>query len=327
MRALTRLGQKDEPAIGYRLSVWILFLIPGSELSSAEEIRLTDEQLAMRARLGVVVLSADNKVELKIPLGFMDDKIQGQVLLVNDSKAPATIANVKTSCGCTSAVPVEELIQAGGRNILLVDYRPKSAGKSRLEALITFGEKEFHLSGIAETMPRMALVSTTMEFGKNDRANIVIKKFAPTRIDRLIVSPASIKVENFVDGDESVSATLVRAPDRFHDHVSVSPALGDRSYAGLNLTVHYKGMVDALPRRIIATGKTLRFYLRGDVEPLVKADEMSISFDGQTLCVPCKVTPQNGVLKVLIEDVFEPGEHMLSVQMNDFSFPLTIIKR
>lgn len=274
-----------------------------------------------------MLLSGESEVELVFPSGYLDDAIEGKVMLVNDSKAAAAIADIKTSCGCTSAIPIEQSIAADNKNVLLIDYHPKTVGKSRVEAVLTFGEKQFHLSGIAETKPRLVQATPGVTFTRDGHAKVRIKKLTPTPVDRLIVFPSSIKVEDFLDGEEFVQATLLRDPDRFHDHLSISPAIEDRSYSAMQFGAAYKGSVEALPRRLFITGEKQSFYLRGDVEPLAKMTQMKMTSEGKVLFVPCEASLQNGVLKVQVEDAFEIGEHKFAVEVDGFTFPLTVIKR
>jgi hypothetical protein len=294
---------------------------------SPQEISLTQAEFEASAKLGVVKVSGDTEVELTFPEGFMDDEIRGRVSLVNDGSVAASVSQVATSCGCTTAIPIEKSVAAGKYGILLMNYSPKAVGEAKVEASFRFGDKEFHLSGVAKTKPRFQQPVASLTFDESGKIEVRLEKKVATKVDRFVVFPPTMKLENFKDSDVFVSVTVLRDPDESHRELLISPAFGEKQYKQMHFELRYPGEIQVLPRRLIANQEKLRFFLRGDVESLAGVEKMQIKFGDKVQAVACQTTLVGGVLAVEFENPFEAGEYQTVMQLKDVSFSLPISAR
>lgn len=293
----------------------------------AQEITLSQAEFEASAKLGVVMVSGDTEVELTFPEGFMDDEIRGRVALVNDAAMMASVSEVTTSCGCTSAIPLEKSVATGKTSFLLMDYTPKAVGEAKVEASFRFGDKEYHLFGIAKTKPRFQQSVTSLTFDNSGKIDVRFEKRVASKVDRFVVFPPTMKIENFKDNELFVSATVLRDPDESHRELLISPAFGEKDYKQMRFELRYLGEVQVLPRRLIANQEKLRFFLRGDVESLAGVEKLQVKFGDTVKDIPCKATLLGGVLSVQFVNPFEAGEYQTVMRLNDVSFPLPISAR
>ena len=156
---------------------------------------------------------------------------------------------------------------------------------------------------------------------------VQIKKHVKTPVDRFVVFPTSVVVKNFKDTEHFVEATIVRDPKKMYAVLSLSPSVGEKSYQAIRFHMRYKGAVDVLPRRLIATSDKLRFYLRGDIESLQGTEQMKIRMDEQTKTVDCSASLSGSVLVVEFQNIFDPGDHRAVVEMGNVTFPLLVSVR
>lgn len=272
-------------------------------------------------------ISGDAEVELAFPEGFMDDEIRGRISLVNDGSVAAGVSQVATTCGCTTAIPIEKSVAAGKYSILLMNYNPKAVGEAKVEANFHFGDKDFHLFGIAKTKPRFQQPVASLTFDESGMIEIRLEKKVATKVDRFVVFPPSMKIENFKDSDIFVSATVHRDPEESHRELLISPAFGEKEYKQMRFELRYQGEIQVLPRRLIANQEKLRFFLRGDVESLAGVEKMQIKFGDRMQTLACQTTLVGGVLSVEFKNPFEAGEYQTVMQLNDVSFSLPISAR
>jgi len=297
------------------------------EVVPEQEVRWVEgDELAQLAKLGVVRFNGDPNVKLSFPDLFLGDESRGKVLLVNDSALEAAVSNVTTSCGCTTAIPVEKSIAAEDSSLLLIDYVPKSAGKALVEAHFKFGEKEFHLTGVSMVKPRLTQVTSSLSFDQSGKTQIEVRKHAPTPISRLVVFPPSLLVENLVDEPEKFIATLIRDPSRTPAEFRLSPAHGTIEYPEFRYQLRYPGVVELLPRRVVSSDGVAKFYLRGDVAKIADAKEIAIEKIGEPFKLPCVVSLAGAAVSVRFEHSLEPGEYECTAKIKDvsFSLPMTV---
>ncbi|MCG8651835.1 MAG: DUF1573 domain-containing protein [Pirellulales bacterium] len=284
----------------------------------ADEFDLSKDQISKLTKLGVVSLSSKSEVKLTFPEGYMDDEIRGAVLLVNDSDETATVSTVKTSCGCTAAIPVEKSIEAGKQNILVFHYRPKAVGDAKIEAAFAFGGKDFVLRGVAKTLPRFQQSTASLTFDE-DEVELVLTKHTPTKVDRFVIFPSSVKYKDLKDSDDTVRIKLIR-PEENPKEILFSPAFGEKTYKQMRMELNYKGVVEVLPRHVVAHSSKVRFFLRGDTEPL--ADATNIVIGDQE--IDCRVSQRGRILAVEFEYTFAPGDHRPTTRIGEMSFPLSV---
>ena len=239
-----------KPHFALRTSFFVVVFV---SLSQGQEIPVLKDEVDQMVKLGVVNYSGPSVVDLVVPDGFMGDAIRGRVLLVNDGELTATISEITTSCGCTSAIPIERMVPAGKRNLLLITYQPKSPGSRLLNARFMFGEQEFRLTAKAVTYPRFKQLARTLQFDENGCAQVEIQKQVKTPLDRLIVFPSTLRVAEFKDGEDVFGAKIHRDPERTGSQVSVIPAFGTTEYSPIDFELRYPGLFEVLPRRVVVT--------------------------------------------------------------------------
>ena len=298
-----------------------------ASLSLAQEIPVLKNELDQMAKLGVVKLSGPTSVELVVPDGFMGDAVHGRVLLINDGEAAATISDVSTSCGCTSAIPVERIVSAGRRNLLLITYHPKAPGTRLLEARFTYGNKEFHLTGKAITHARFVQTTRTLEFDENGSVQVEVHKPTKTPLDRLVVFPSTLRVTDFEDRDEVFRAKIQRDPKRTTPDITIVPALGATEYSPIDFELRYPGLFEVLPRRVVVTGSSVSFFVRGEVDSLADSKDLTVIVDGKERVLPCELSLVGPVLRVVFQSPFESGDYRANVKIKDASFPLLVTVR
>jgi hypothetical protein len=294
---------------------------------NAQQIELEKGAYDKLVKLGTVKYSGDAKVDLSFPDGFIGDEIHGAVLLQNDSGSTATISNVETSCGCTSAIPEARQIGPGESNLLLIDYDPRREGKANVEARFRMGDREFLCAGVANTKPRMSPTMNTLSFDGSGEAHIEIRKHTKTPLDRLLVLPSTLRVKDFVDLPEVVKAILVRDPDRTTAEVSIIPSFGRQDYPQIVYRLRYTGVVEALPRRIVTGTSNVKFFLRGDVHALSNQTELILEIEGKPYRFGCQTSLAGDVLSVAFDQNLEPGDYTARATLANVSFPIVLTVR
>jgi hypothetical protein len=294
-----------------------------------KEFEVRQPDVEALAKFGVVKVSSDSSVELDIPAGFIGDTIKGRVLVINDTNQDLPLSEVETSCGCTSAIPVQREVVAGKAVLILMDYQAKAVGESRIEAQFDVGSKPFHLYATARTKPRLTPNESALTFDEHGRAAFSFRKHVATPINRFDALPTSLKVENVIDDDAVVRATLVRETQKTPTSVVIIPAYDDQSHPQTVFHLRYPGHVEALPRSVIASDSGVKFFLRGDVETLSSAKTITLrsripEFEKQS---SCEVAKLGAVVSVTMKVDLEPGDYTFTATLSDISFPLSITVR
>ncbi len=310
-----------------RHTLVVLLVAVTATWSLGQEIPLQKPDVDRLAKLAVVTFTGPKSIKLSIPGGFMGDPIEGRILLVNDSGTTASISEIKTSCGCTSAIPIERSVSDGKRNLLLLTYEPKAPGTQKIEAHFEFGGKEFWLHGVAETRPRFQATKSALEFDENGRAVIELRKLVPTPVDRLVVLPSTFSIESFEESADFVRGKLVRDPQRNWTDVNVIPVFKTDEHSSLGFELRYPGVVEVVPRRVIVSDEEATFYLRGDVLPLDGAKELTLTENHMEYVLPCDVGLNGTVLRVSFKTPFAAGDYSATIKIKDSTFPLLLTVR
>jgi len=295
----------------------------------AQEIELSEVEFNSLTKLGIVTLSAGREFDLSFPGAYMGDEVKGRVSLVNDTDADAGIEEITTSCGCTSALPVEKSVAAGKHSFLLLSYNAKGIGDSRIEIRFRFGHQDILLTGRAKTKSRFNQSVGFLTFDETARTEVTVKKYIPTLVESVSVFPPQLSVADFKDFPGHVSLTLRHPPNETPSDVTLEPIANGKTYAPIRYELRYPGRLDVLPRRLMANRELLRMFVRGDVGSLKGANEMEVSIDGKSETVACQITEVSAGTMMMIEfkNIFATGDHQVTIKVKDVSFSIPVTAR
>ncbi len=296
--------------------------------AESQILELNQQQLEQRPILGKVLLQGDHECALQFPDTFLGNPIHGRVLLENNSDQSAKIDAIVSSCGCTSAVPVQRTVASEKSDWLLLDYTPKAIGRKPIGVRFDFGGTTSDLKGEVRTRPRFVVSKSAVRFPESRIAEIILRKTTGDPVDRLIIHPADAFTSRFRDEKDKLVVQVRCLEERYPSRIILTPILRDQTQEDIPLDAFYVGRVEVFPKRCVAVEDTVRLFLRGDVMPLESVNEIAFQnasdLDASPQIIECQPKLRGNILTIEFQNPFSPGEHRLRGSLGTVSFPVLL---
>lgn len=284
--------------------------------------------MEQRSILAKLRLQGDRTGSLKFPETYLGKAIQGRVLLQNDSDRSANIEAIESSCGCTSAVPLQRTVAPGQSEWLLLNFSPRTIGSKHVGVRFRFGEKTFDLTGDVTTRPRFRVAKTSVRFPESRVAEIILRKTTDDPVESVVIHPGDAFTSRFRDEKDKLVIQIRCLEDHYPSRFIMTPILRDQTHEEIPFDAFYVGRVEVFPKRCVAVDETVRLFLRGDVMPLESVNKISFhsetDLDAAPRIIECHGELRGNILMIEFQNPFSPGDHRLRGSLGTVSFPVLL---
>ncbi|KAA5535413.1 DUF1573 domain-containing protein [Roseiconus nitratireducens] len=292
--------------------VFFVSVIVGTSVATPPTlVKLNRSEVDRYKDLGVVDL-AEQRVRMDVGEHLIGHTAEVKVSLRNSSSEPVQIRQVRSSCGCTTAVRTSaKLIEPGSNDELLLRVDVKRVGKTEIAVLVNHSKGVTTLVLGVKGLPSVEPVSPLAEID-GDNA-IVTLKFNDPRIETSKVHVTSGRV--LQHGDATVKVSLPKGSSEF---LPLQVLHGKDEVDLVYVRVPVEEKVRLASNRAVLIDGTFRVILLhlGEAQPKIQFANRDVDIQtkrfGETLVITC--TPKGDV----------PDEPVLLV--GDKEFPLRLVK-
>ena len=142
------------------------------------------------------------KKELEFSPAITDTSLKAEFRFTNTGRKPVVIASVKSSCGCTTAVPDKTTYGPGEQGLITAVFTfGQRSGRQNKQVGVTFkGEPAATMLSIIAHLPELVKVSPRLVFWRTGDApeaktiEVTVEGKAPVRVKKVTSSDPSVKV-------------------------------------------------------------------------------------------------------------------------------------